>query len=216
MPDLNQLVNVPLLGTALEQITPEWLGLGNVDNTADNDKYVAYAQRAGQADQTQSALTIRLNGGRTEGTDMWTFDGSTGRSINLSHAKLGVAPAVESTEYPGCYYRTVDGETEWINPPMNGGPYRTTERFRREPVYTGLDTVDVKAGSNVLFPVENAGKLWIESAHYTYDDVLLYDCNSADSPVSCTVEMLMDSPCVRFDNNSEKTVKVYGRFKFTK
>lgn len=107
--------------------------------TPDNEKHVAYAQRAGEADQTKSALTIRVNGGREEGTDMWTFDGSTGRSINLSHAKLGVAPAVESTEYPGCFYRTVDGETEWINPPMVFGvEYRTTERYNGLPVYARL------------------------------------------------------------------------------
>lgn len=97
MPDLEQIVNVPLLGTALEQITPEWLGLGNVDNTADNDKYVAYAQRAGQADQTQSALTIRLNGGRTEGSNMWTFDGSTGRSINVTPSKVGAVAVSQGT-----------------------------------------------------------------------------------------------------------------------
>lgn len=51
----------------------------------------------------------------------------------------------ESTDYPGCYYRTVDGVTEWFNPPMvlggmdeNGNPineYRTTERYLGKPVY---------------------------------------------------------------------------------
>lgn len=27
-------------------------------------------------------------------------------------------PAVEDTTYKGCYYRTVNGAKEWINPPM--------------------------------------------------------------------------------------------------
>ena len=59
--------------------------------------------------------------------------------------KLG---GIESTEYPGCYYRTVDGVIEWLNPPMrvggidaDGNPineYRTTERYRGKPVYTKL------------------------------------------------------------------------------
>lgn len=45
----------------------------------------------------------------------------------------------ESTEYPGCYYRTVDGEEEWLNPPMNTGvEYRTTDRYNSEPVYTRI------------------------------------------------------------------------------
>ena len=45
--------------------------------------------------------------------------------------------AIESTEYPSCYYRMVDGEKEWLNPPMEDGiEYRTTERFSGKPVYT--------------------------------------------------------------------------------
>lgn len=115
MPDLEQLVNVSLLGTALEQITPEWMGLGNVDNTADNDKYVAYAQRAGQADKVQSALTLRLNGGRTEGTNMCTFDGSTGRSINITPAKVGAVAVAQGTANAGkLLYVNAAGDVEPI------------------------------------------------------------------------------------------------------
>lgn len=101
MPNLENLVNTELLGIALEQITPERLGLGNVDNTADNDKYVAYAQRAGEADKVQNTLTLRLNGGRTEGSNMWTFDGSTGRSINVTAAKVGAVPVSQGTANAG-------------------------------------------------------------------------------------------------------------------
>ena len=45
----------------------------------------------------------------------------------------------ESTDYPGCYYRTVDGVVEWVNPPMQlGKEYRTTERYQGKPVYVKL------------------------------------------------------------------------------
>lgn len=45
--------------------------------------------------------------------------------------------AGESAEHPGCYYRIVNGETEWLNPPMLlGVEYRTTERWNGDPVYT--------------------------------------------------------------------------------
>ena len=74
-------------------ITAESLGLGNVDNTADNDKYVAYAQRSGVADKVPNALTVRVNGGRTEGTDQWTYDGSVSKAINITPAKIGAAEA---------------------------------------------------------------------------------------------------------------------------
>lgn len=53
----------------------------------------------------------------------------------------------ESTDYPGCYYRTVDGAVEWLNPPMVvGTEYRTTERFMGKPVYVKL--VDFGPGAN--------------------------------------------------------------------
>lgn len=49
------------------------------------------------------------------------------------------APAQESTDYPGCYYRTVNGVQEWVNPPMAlGVEYQTTERFNGKPVFTKL------------------------------------------------------------------------------
>ena len=113
MPNLENLVNTELLGIALEQITPERLGLGNVDNTADNDKYVAYAQRAGEADKVQNTLTLRLNGGRTEGSNMWTFDGSTGRSINVTAAKVGAVPVSQGTANAGkLLYINASGSVE--------------------------------------------------------------------------------------------------------
>ncbi|MBR6604637.1 MAG: hypothetical protein IKK92_01995 [Prevotella sp.] len=46
------------------------------------------------------------------------------------------AQSIESTEYPGCYYRVVHGETEWINPPNEYGvEYRLTERWKGRPVF---------------------------------------------------------------------------------
>lgn len=42
----------------------------------------------------------------------------------------------ESSEYPGCYYRVVNNQIEWINPPtIPGVEYRTEERYQGKPVY---------------------------------------------------------------------------------
>lgn len=52
---------------------------------------------------------------------------------------VGAVPAIESTDHPGCYYRMVGGNTEWINPPVGiGVEYRTTERWNGKAVYTQL------------------------------------------------------------------------------
>ena len=60
-----------------------------------------------------------------------------GGAIDIAlQKKLG---GVESTDYPGCYYRMVDGVVEWFNPPMiPGKEYRTTERYQGKPVYAKL------------------------------------------------------------------------------
>ena len=52
------------------------------------------------------------------------------------------APAIEDETYSGCYYRMVNGETEWINPPLVAGEvYRTTERWNGKAVYTVLTSI---------------------------------------------------------------------------
>ena len=159
--------------------------------TPDSEKHVAYAQRAGTADKTQAALTIRVNGGRTEGSNAWTFDGSTGRTINITPDKIGAAPAVESTEYPGCYYRTVDGETEWINPPMEKETeYRTTERWMGKPVYTKtiFHQAAVDAPQSRYAEIGGATRLWVDSMWYTDDNVLMYEADRDGSTVSYSLD----------------------------
>ena len=49
------------------------------------------------------------------------------------------ALGVEDNEHPGCFYRVINGKTEWLNPPMElGVEYRTTERWLGKVVYTKL------------------------------------------------------------------------------
>ena len=66
--------------------------LGNVDNTSDATKNVAFASEAAVARKAEHEIIIRFNGGQTEGTDKWTYDGSTSRSINITPDKIGAAP----------------------------------------------------------------------------------------------------------------------------
>lgn len=70
-------------------VTAAQLGLDKVNNTADTDKYVKFAQESGETRKVQNALTIRLNGGRTENTDQFTFDASVTKSVNITPEKLG-------------------------------------------------------------------------------------------------------------------------------
>lgn len=77
------------IGQQIADITPESLGLGNVDNTPDSQKNVSFASEASVARKVEHELIVRLKGGDIEGTDKWTYDGSTSKSINVTAAKLG-------------------------------------------------------------------------------------------------------------------------------
>lgn len=72
-------------------VTAAQVGLGNADNTADSEKHVAYAGTAGSANKVANQMIIRFNGGGTESTDKWTYDGSTSRSVNITPEKIGAA-----------------------------------------------------------------------------------------------------------------------------
>lgn len=62
------------------------------------------------------------------------------------NAVMASTDGIADSDYPECYYRTVDGVKEWINPPMMQNPgiapnleagyeYRTAERYGGKPVY---------------------------------------------------------------------------------
>lgn len=66
--------------------------------------------------------------------------GSIDKSIEQANSEIAKrAPAIESADYPGCYYRIVNGVTEWLNPPLLlDVEYRTTERCLDKPVYVRM------------------------------------------------------------------------------
>lgn len=91
---------------------------------------------------------ISMEGKRVTGLGDPQEDGD---AVPWKAVKDKLAPAVESAEHPGCYYRTVDGVTEWINPPLVlGVEYRTTERFAERPVYTKFVQLGVAASGQSI------------------------------------------------------------------
>ena len=84
--------------------------------------YTAFSEAVADLTYTDASLSVA---------------GKAADAAATGNALAGKAPAVESEDHAGCYYRTVDGAVEWINPPMIlGVEYRTTERWNGEPVYT--------------------------------------------------------------------------------
>lgn len=85
--------------------------LSNVDNTKDADKSVKYASTSGSANKTKGSMVVRLDGGSTEGTDLFTFDGSAGKSVNITPAKIGAASKSE-LPFWATYGTTTNAEIE--------------------------------------------------------------------------------------------------------
>lgn len=82
-------------------------------------------------------------------------------------------PATES-DYPGCYYRTVDGAVEWINPPMlDGVEYRTTERYLGKPVFTKTFAIDIPASDHVPVVVSTSEITLVEYSAVSSKDCVL-------------------------------------------
>jgi hypothetical protein len=107
-------------------VTKAQIGLGNADNTADINKIVASAGRltVGKKinnvvfDNTQDItikaetpnnVIVKFDGGATEGTDIYTFDGSENKSVDII-AGLNV----QLVKTPGSVTINVDDiETKW-------------------------------------------------------------------------------------------------------
>lgn len=68
----------------------------SLSGTPDNEKHVAYAETAGTAKKAESSMVIRANGGQTEDTDKWTYDGSKPKNIDITPEKIGAAKSAHN------------------------------------------------------------------------------------------------------------------------
>lgn len=62
---------------------------GNI--TSHTHSYAGSSSAGGAANSVKSNFTIKLNGGSTEGTNMFTFNGSTAKTVNITPSTIGAA-----------------------------------------------------------------------------------------------------------------------------
>ena len=58
--------------------------------------YAGSASAGGPANSVKTNLTVKLNGGSTEGTNLFTFNGSTAKTINITPSAIGAAASSHS------------------------------------------------------------------------------------------------------------------------
>lgn len=123
-------------------------------------------------DNRQNALGVKLDGT----TDVYghkitnVAEGTVaGDAVNMGQLDKRL---VEDANYPGCYYRVVNGVKEWLNPPMTiGGEYRTTERYNGKPVYAKAVQLDLStAGSKYVYISTEMTSLVSLEGHVKYND----------------------------------------------
>lgn len=61
--------------------------------------YAGSSSAGGAANSVKTNLTIKLNGGTTEGTDLFTFNGSTAKSIDITPSAIGAATSDHTHSY---------------------------------------------------------------------------------------------------------------------
>lgn len=102
-------------------------------------------------------------------------------------------PGIESASFPGCFYRTVNGVTEWFNPPMvPGEEYRTTERWNGKPVYAWL----IDAGA---LPNASTKTVYFSNSASTVDEVI-YCGGSTNGGMSLPHVVASTTASVYLDN----------------
>lgn len=76
--------------------------------------YNALANLPDAANKVKNPLVIQLNGGSTEGTDVFTFDGSSAKNINVTPVSMygitdgGIASVKENSRSSGRYVKIAD------------------------------------------------------------------------------------------------------------
>ena len=103
-------------GSADKLSTARTITIGNKSNTFDGSANITYtlaeigaatsghthnyagsSSAGGAANSVKTNLIIKLNGGTTEGTNLFTFNGSTAKTVNITPSSIGAAASSHGT-----------------------------------------------------------------------------------------------------------------------
>ncbi len=136
---------------------------------------------AGSADKVNNSMKVQLNGGTTEDTNQFTFDGSAAKTVNITLSSLGHGSHLElgetsSTAYRGDYGKTAYDHSQAAHAPSNAQANQNafsnfTIGSTTIAADSATDTLTIVAGSNItLTPDATNDKLTIAATDTTYND----------------------------------------------
>lgn len=102
------LANTAKTAAANAQATAD--GKANASHTHNYAGSSSVGGAATSANKVNSSLTVKLNGGSTEGTNLFTFNGSAAKSINITPSSIGAAAS--SHTHDDRYYTESEVDTK--------------------------------------------------------------------------------------------------------
>lgn len=140
---------------------------------------------ATSANKVNSNLVVKLNGGTTEGTNMFTFNGSGAKTVNITPSSIGAQPAgsyltsLPSHNHNDLYYTEteIDSKISTLNTAINGkAAYSHTHN------YAGASSAGGSATSAVKLDTSTAGSA-TQPVYF-----------SGGKPVACTYTLSKSVP----------------------
>lgn len=119
----------------------------------------------------------------TDYCGMVTFVGEGNISGMTSDIEKLKMIAIESTPYPGCFYRVVNNEIEWLNPPyVIGVEYKLVERWKNKPVYVRtIYTKNLPASGSQFI------KIMTPEENFKIDDVISIEGHASQGTLGVEV-----------------------------
>lgn len=72
----------------------------NKSDTNHTHNYAGSSSVGGPANSVKTNLTVKLNGGSTEGTNLFTYNGSTAKTVNITPSAIGAAASSHGNHVP--------------------------------------------------------------------------------------------------------------------
>ena len=177
-------------------ITPDSIGASEDGHT---HSYAGSSTVGGAANSVKASLVVKLNGGSAEGTNMFTFNGSTAKSINITPGSIGAAASSHD--------HTVDDITDFEDSVAGLIPEIPTKLPNPQAItFTGAvsETYDGSAAKTINIPTSGStdGDLIIKFNHGNQEGTNMFTFNGSDDK---TVDIVPSSIGAAGINHSHTT-----------
>lgn len=121
--------------------------------------YAGSSSAGGAANSVKTSLVVKLNGGSTEGTNMFTFNGATAKSVNITPSSIGAATSnhTHSGYAASSHNHSAANITSGTLPLSRGGTGGTTSASAR----TSLGAVNIVCQASEPSS-QNVGDIWFQ------------------------------------------------------